>query len=93
MLFVHGLGGESLDWVDVAAELGDTFDCYALDLPGFADSPLPADGDLALDGHVRAIVEVAAQSGHPCIWSATPSGQPSRSGWPPSIPTSSGRSP
>jgi len=65
LLFVHGLGGESLDWADVVAELADTFDCYALDLPGFAHSPLPADGDLTLDGHVRVIVEVARAIGPP----------------------------
>ena len=33
VLFVHGLGGESLDWVDVAVQLKDSFDCSALDLP------------------------------------------------------------
>lgn len=58
-LFVHGLGGESLDWAEVAFALGDRLDCYALDLPGFADSPMPADGDLSLDGHARAVADVA----------------------------------
>lgn len=65
LLFVHGLGGESLDWADVAAHLSDIADCYALDLPGFADSLLPADGDLTLDGHTRAIVEVMRAIGPP----------------------------
>ena len=63
VLFVHGLGGESLDWADVAAELADQFDCYALDLPGFADSPPPADGDFSLDAHVRSVVAVAETLG------------------------------
>jgi pimeloyl-ACP methyl ester carboxylesterase len=62
-LFVHGLGGESLDWVDVAHQLSDRLDCFALDLPGFADSPPPADGDLSLDGHARAVAEVARAVG------------------------------
>jgi pimeloyl-ACP methyl ester carboxylesterase len=65
MLFVHGLGGESLDWADVATELSDRVDAYALDLPGFADSPLPTDGDLTLDGVARAIAEVAGLIGSP----------------------------
>ncbi|HEY5454320.1 MAG TPA: alpha/beta hydrolase [Acidothermaceae bacterium] len=65
LLFVHGLGGESLDWADVAADLGGTSDCYALDLPGFANSLLPADGDLSLDGHVRTIAEIARLIGPP----------------------------
>jgi pimeloyl-ACP methyl ester carboxylesterase len=65
LLFVHGLGGESLDWSDVAAQLGGIADCYALDLPGFANSLLPADGDLTLDGHLRTIVEVTRTIGPP----------------------------
>lgn len=65
VLFVHGLGGESLDWVDVAVQLADIADCYALDLPGFANSLLPADGDLTLDGYVRAIAEVIRLLGPP----------------------------
>jgi pimeloyl-ACP methyl ester carboxylesterase len=59
LLFVHGLGGESLDWVDVAAQLKDLFGCAALDLPGFAHSPLPSDRDLSLDGLASAVTEVA----------------------------------
>jgi pimeloyl-ACP methyl ester carboxylesterase len=59
VLFVHGLGGESLDWVDVAVPLRDAFDCVALDLPGFAHSPLPSDNDLSLDGLASTVAEVA----------------------------------
>jgi pimeloyl-ACP methyl ester carboxylesterase len=62
-LFVHGLGGESLDWADVADLLRDKLDCFALDLPGFADSPPPADGDLSFDGHARAVADVARAVG------------------------------
>jgi pimeloyl-ACP methyl ester carboxylesterase len=65
VLFVHGLGGESLDWIEVAAELSDRVDAYALDLPGFADSPLPTDGDLTLDGAARTIADVASLIGSP----------------------------
>ncbi len=63
MLFVHGLGGESLDWADVASNLDDLLDCYALDLPGFAHSPPPADRDLSLDGQARAVADVARELG------------------------------
>jgi pimeloyl-ACP methyl ester carboxylesterase len=65
MLFVHGLGGESLDWVDIAVQLTDLVECYGLDLPGFANSPPPTDGDLSLDGLARAVVEVARGIGRP----------------------------
>jgi pimeloyl-ACP methyl ester carboxylesterase len=59
VLFVHGLGGESLDWIDVAIPLRDLFDCFALDLPGFAHSPPLPDSDLSLDGLASTVAEVA----------------------------------
>ncbi len=64
ILFVHGLGGESLDWVDVALQLKDSFDCSALDLPGFAHSPPPGK-DLSLDGLATAVAEVARTANRP----------------------------
>jgi pimeloyl-ACP methyl ester carboxylesterase len=57
-VFVHGLGGESLDWADVAAMLADRVDGHALDLPGFGESPPPARGELSLDAHAAAVVDV-----------------------------------
>jgi len=57
-VFVHGLGGESLDWADVAAMLADRLDGHALDLPGFGESPPPARGELSLDAHAAAVVDV-----------------------------------
>ena len=65
ILFVHGLGGESLDWVDVALRLEDSFDCSAVDLPGFAHSPLPAGNDLSLDGLAKTVAEVATHTNRP----------------------------
>jgi pimeloyl-ACP methyl ester carboxylesterase len=56
-VFVHGLGGESLDWADVAALLADRVDGYAVDLPGFGESP-PGAGQHTLDLHAAAVVEV-----------------------------------
>ena len=57
-VFVHGLGGESLDWADVAQRLADRVDAYALDLPGFGESPMPADGDMSLDAQARRVADV-----------------------------------
>jgi pimeloyl-ACP methyl ester carboxylesterase len=37
-LFVHGLGGSSLNWTDLAYLLGDRLDGQAIDLPGFGYS-------------------------------------------------------
>ena len=66
MLFVHGLGGESLDWIDLAAPVAATsVDCIGLDLPGFAHSPLPLDADLSLDGMAAAVAEVARTTTRP----------------------------
>ncbi len=65
VLFVHGLGGESLDWVDVAVQLGDRLDCAGLDLPGFAYSPPLPDGDLSLDGLASTVTEVARTLNRP----------------------------
>lgn len=56
-VFVHGLGGESLDWADVVHALADRLDGYALDLPGFGESP-PSSARQTLDVHARAVVDV-----------------------------------
>lgn len=37
-LYVHGLGGSSTNWTDVAGLLGDRLDGQAIDLPGFGRS-------------------------------------------------------
>jgi pimeloyl-ACP methyl ester carboxylesterase len=37
-LYVHGLGGSSLNWTDLAYLLGDRLDAEAIDLPGFGRS-------------------------------------------------------
>ena len=53
-LFVHGLGGSSRNWTDLIALLADRVDAEALDLPGFGQSPPPAEG-YRLSTHVRAV--------------------------------------
>jgi pimeloyl-ACP methyl ester carboxylesterase len=57
-VLVHGLGGNALNWVDLAEELADQLDCVALDLPGFGSTPPPEDGDYSIAAHTRAVVAV-----------------------------------
>jgi pimeloyl-ACP methyl ester carboxylesterase len=57
-LLVHGLGGNALNWVDLAEELADQLDCVALDLPGFGSTPPPEDADYSIAAHTRAVVAV-----------------------------------
>jgi pimeloyl-ACP methyl ester carboxylesterase len=55
-LYVHGLGGASTNWTDLAALLAVRFDGYALDLPGFGRSAPPR--RYSLQRHVAAVVDV-----------------------------------
>lgn len=57
MLFVHGLGGSSLNWTDLMHAFPD-MDCWAVDLHGFGASPPPRDGDASPAGHARALAEL-----------------------------------
>jgi pimeloyl-ACP methyl ester carboxylesterase len=56
-LYVHGLGGASTNWTDLAALLAVRFDGWALDLPGFGRSEPPRRG-YSIRGHVRAVIDV-----------------------------------
>ena len=47
-LFIHGLGGSSLNWTDLMALLRPQVDGLAVDLPGFGWSPPPRDGDYSM---------------------------------------------
>jgi pimeloyl-ACP methyl ester carboxylesterase len=60
-LYVHGLGGASTNWTDLAALLAVRFDGWALDLPGFGRSRPPARTSYSVRGHVRAVVDVLAR--------------------------------
>ncbi|MEV6958835.1 alpha/beta hydrolase [Streptomyces sp. NPDC051207] len=62
-LFVHGLGGSSLNWSTLMPLLADVVDCEALDLPGFGDSPPPDDGDYSITGHARAVIRYLDAAG------------------------------
>ncbi|MGP3982654.1 alpha/beta fold hydrolase [Streptomyces sp. KR80] len=55
-LYVHGLGGSSLNWSALMAELDDRVDGEAVDLPGFGRSAPPDDGDYSISGHARAVI-------------------------------------
>ena len=55
-LYVHGLGGSSLNWTDLMGLLRDRLDGEAPDLPGFGQSPPPDDGNFGLAGHAAAVV-------------------------------------
>ena len=57
-LYVHGLGGASTNWTDLAALLAVRFEGWAIDLPGFGRSQPPSTGRYSIRGHVRAVVDV-----------------------------------
>ena len=62
-LFVHGLGGSSVNWTDLVALLGEALDCHAIDLPGFGRSAPPADDRYTVGAHARAVVGHLEASG------------------------------
>jgi pimeloyl-ACP methyl ester carboxylesterase len=57
-IFIHGLGGSSLNWTDLMDAMRDEVDGYAVDLGGFGQSPPPRDGDMTPLGHARSVVEL-----------------------------------
>ncbi|MFI1395153.1 alpha/beta fold hydrolase [Streptomyces sp. NPDC020681] len=63
-LYVHGLGGSSLNWSALMPFLEDIVDGEALDLPGFGDSPPPDDGNYSVTGHARAVIRFLDSAGH-----------------------------
>ncbi|MFJ5553000.1 alpha/beta fold hydrolase [Streptomyces sp. NPDC093225] len=62
-LYVHGLGGSSLNWSDLMERLEGDVDGEALDLPGFGDSPPPDDGNYSVTGLARAVIRHLDASG------------------------------
>ncbi len=57
-LYVHGLGGASTNWTDLAALLAVRFDGWAVDLPGFGRSRPPTRGRYTIRGHAAAVIDV-----------------------------------
>ncbi len=62
-VFVHGLGGSSLNWTDLMGRLQPYVDGWALDLGGMGYSPPPRDGDMTPAGHARSVAELIAHLG------------------------------
>ena len=62
-LFVHGLGGSSLNWTDLMAQLPPSLACEALDLPGFGFSPLPAARNYSISAHAAAVIALIDKRG------------------------------
>lgn len=57
-VYVHGLGGSSLNWTDLMGRLQPYVDGWALDLGGMGYSPPPRDGDMTPAGHARSIADL-----------------------------------
>jgi pimeloyl-ACP methyl ester carboxylesterase len=60
-IFIHGLGGSSLNWTDQMHQFEGRFDSWALDLGGFGMSPPPRDGDYSPAGHARSVIELITE--------------------------------
>jgi len=61
-LFVHGLGGASTNWTDLAALLRDDLAIEAIDLPGFGRSGPARNDDYSLEAHARTVIAYLEQS-------------------------------
>jgi pimeloyl-ACP methyl ester carboxylesterase len=62
-VFLHGLGGSSLNWTDLMLGLSSKVTGFAIDLPGFGMSPPPRDGDYTPSGHARAVADFIIAQG------------------------------
>lgn len=55
-LFVHGLGGSSTNWTDLAALLSVRMNGLLVDLPGFGHTEPPPGYDFSLRAHAGAVI-------------------------------------
>ena len=62
-LYVHGLGGASTNFTDLADLLSPWLAGEAIDLPGFGRSGPPPDRDYSLAAHARLVIRYLEQSG------------------------------
>jgi pimeloyl-ACP methyl ester carboxylesterase len=62
-LCIHGLGGASTNWTDLAGLLRGHLAVEAIDLPGHGRSGPPPDDDYRLDAHARAVIGYLERSG------------------------------
>jgi pimeloyl-ACP methyl ester carboxylesterase len=59
-VFVHGLGGSSTNWTDLAGQLSARVNGIALDLPGFGRTPPPEGYDFRMATNVDTVVRFLA---------------------------------
>ncbi|HEU5269416.1 MAG TPA: alpha/beta fold hydrolase [Jatrophihabitans sp.] len=62
-LYVHGLGGASTNFTDMADLLSPWLAAEAIDLPGFGRSGPPPDRDYSIAAHARLVIRYLEQSG------------------------------
>jgi pimeloyl-ACP methyl ester carboxylesterase len=62
-LYVHGLGGSSTNWTDMAAMLAPRLAGEAIDLPGFGQAGPSPDGDYSIAAHARLVIRYLESSG------------------------------
>jgi len=55
LLFIHGLIGRWTHWVEQLTAFAESHRVIAVDLPGFGDSPLPAQGGVSVPIYARTI--------------------------------------
>lgn len=60
-VLLHGLGGSSDHWYDVALHMGGCARVLAIDIPGFGRSSPPRDGDYSIASAAVALCEVIQQ--------------------------------
>jgi len=58
IVLVHGTPSWSYLWRNVVPALAREFTVYVFDLPGYGDSPAPADGDVSIATHATTVVEL-----------------------------------
>jgi pimeloyl-ACP methyl ester carboxylesterase len=62
-LLVHGLGGATTNWTDLAALLAPRLHVEAIDLPGFGRSGPPVGNDYSLTNQAAAVIDYLRESG------------------------------
>jgi pimeloyl-ACP methyl ester carboxylesterase len=55
VVLVHGLAGQWQNWIENIPRLARERRVVALDLPGFGQSPTPADGEISIQGYGRVV--------------------------------------
>lgn len=58
VVLLHGTPSWSYLWRHVAPTLAERFTVYLFDLPGYGDSPTPADGEVSIRTHALALAEL-----------------------------------